>query len=124
MSGTDAAPVGAERPAVLFLADRGHDAVHVGDIGLHQPDDDVMLAEALRQGRIVVTLDADFHAYLAITNATGPSVIRIRREGLRGQELADLLETVIARCRAHLEQGALLSVRAAGIGVRGLPLRR
>ena len=115
---------GLPRSAAIFLGDKGHDAVHVGDIGHGQSDDAVILVEARRQSRTVVTLDADFHAQLAATNATGPSVIRIRREGLRGKELANLIDTVIARCRVHIEQGAMLSVRATGIGVRKLPLRR
>jgi len=35
---------------------------------------------ARQQQRICVTLDADFHTHLAVTNAATPSVIRIRIE--------------------------------------------
>jgi predicted nuclease of predicted toxin-antitoxin system len=108
---------GLPRSSVHGLAVVGHDAEHVGDIGLHSAEDEAILAEALRQGRTVVTLDADFHARLAISGATGLSVIWIRRKGLRGEDLADLLETVPERCGAQLEQGSLLTVRLTGIGV-------
>jgi len=53
---------------------------------------------ARERGQIVVTLDADFHAQLALTGAASPSVIRIRIEGLRAEELADLLTRVMEHC--------------------------
>jgi hypothetical protein len=37
-----------------------------------------------------IYIDSDFNRLLAISGASGPSVIRIRREGLRGPEAAAL----------------------------------
>src|SRR3989304_2678439 len=82
---------GLPRSAVAHLRTIGIDAVHAGEIGLSTADDATILEYALGQGLIVVTLDADFHTRLALANATKPSVIRIRIEGLRGAELARLL---------------------------------
>jgi hypothetical protein len=39
-----------------------------------------------------VTSDADFHALLALSGATGPSVVRIRIEGQPAEGLATLLD--------------------------------
>jgi predicted nuclease of predicted toxin-antitoxin system len=82
---------GMPRSAVAHLKDSGWDAVHAYDIGLDRASEQAILERARHDGRIVITLDADFHALLAISNAIAPSVVRIRREGLRGTELAELL---------------------------------
>jgi predicted nuclease of predicted toxin-antitoxin system len=50
--------------------------------------DALILDEAQRRQAAVITLDADFHALLAASRAAGPSVIRIRIEGLKGEQLA------------------------------------
>jgi predicted nuclease of predicted toxin-antitoxin system len=84
--------------------------------------DAAILRYAREQGLIVVTLDADFHRLLAFAGASDPSVIRIRIEGLRGEELCRLLIQVIDRCKGELEQGALVSVSEAGLRLRHLPL--
>jgi predicted nuclease of predicted toxin-antitoxin system len=49
-----------------------------------------MVAWALEQTAIVVTLDADFHAILAVSRASTPSVIRIRMQGLDALEVVEL----------------------------------
>lgn len=56
--------------------------------------DRVILEYARSEQRTVATLDADFHTLLAMGNEALPSVIRIRREGLRGQAIAQLLQQV------------------------------
>ena len=53
-----------------------------------------------------------------------PSVIRIRLEGLKGQQLAVLLKTVLDRCQNDLESGAMVVVTEVGIRIRHLPLVR
>jgi predicted nuclease of predicted toxin-antitoxin system len=75
---------GLPRTAATGLAALGWDVVHVGEIGMSAAADQEILGRALADGRAVVTLDADFHTNLALENAAGPSVIRIRIEGLRG----------------------------------------
>lgn len=71
---------------------------------------------------MVVTLDADFHSVLPTTDATAPSVIRIRIEGLKGNGVADILAQVVAAVESELESGAAVSVTEQGIRVRLLPL--
>jgi predicted nuclease of predicted toxin-antitoxin system len=70
----------------------------------------------------VVTLDSDFHALLAAGQTTTPSTIRIRIEGLKGNDVADLIEQVATAATTELEAGAAVSVTKTGIRVRLLPL--
>jgi len=113
---------GLPRSAAEFLRIGGMDTVHVGEVGFAAAADESILELGRQQGRIVVTLDADFHTILALSGADSPSVIRIRIEGLRGTELAYLLQDVLAGCGADLEKGAAVVVQVGRIRVRHLPL--
>lgn len=81
-----------------------------------------MLLRARDEQRIVVTLDADFHALMALSDATTPSVIRIRIEGLRAKELTALVQAVLHQAEAALAAGALVTVQEGRIRIRRLPL--
>lgn len=113
---------GTPRSAATLLCRAGFDAVHTGDIGLAAADDEEILQRAAVEDRVIVTLDADFHALLALSAASRPSVVRIRIEGLRAEEFAKLLRQVLERCCGDLENGALVSVQENRIRVRLLPV--
>jgi predicted nuclease of predicted toxin-antitoxin system len=115
---------GLPRSTILHLRDAGLEADHVGEVGLAAAADSTILARARDQAQIVVTLDADFHAQLALSGALGPSVIRIRIEGLKAKELADLLVRVLEQCREELKSGAMVTVTESSIRIRRLPLVR
>lgn len=108
--------------AAALLRDSNIDTLHVGEIGMSEADDVEILQRARNEGRIVATLDADFHTLLALDEATFPSVIRIRIERLRAQALTDLLLTVITECHKELEQGSAITVEPSRIRIRRLPL--
>jgi len=113
---------GMPRSAVAHLKDGGWDAVHAYDIGLGRASDSIILERARQDGRIVITLDADFHALLAITNAAAPSVIRIRQEGLRGTALAELLLRIWPQIERQILQGAMVTITKTSIRIRQLPI--
>jgi predicted nuclease of predicted toxin-antitoxin system len=66
------------RSTVLCLRNQEIEAVHVGDRGLATASDSQILDVGRQEGMVVVTLDADFDALLALSGVTGPSVIHIR----------------------------------------------
>jgi predicted nuclease of predicted toxin-antitoxin system len=113
---------GMPRSAAGLLQAAGIDAVHVGDVGHATSEDEIILQFARDNDRIVVTLDADFHTLLALSGASTPSVIRIRIEGLRAQELVEVLHKVLAQCSADLQHGAAVSVQETRIRIRHLPI--
>jgi predicted nuclease of predicted toxin-antitoxin system len=115
---------GLPRRTAPLLRARGLDTVHLGEIGLSKAEDEAVLETARQQGRILVTLDADFHALMAIQQAHTPSVIRVRREGLRSEAMAELLLDVLNRCGSDLASGVLVTVQEKRLRLRKLPLIR
>lgn len=113
---------GTPRSAATLLRQAGFDAVHTGEIGLAEAPDEEILRRALLEDRVVVTLDADFHALLALSQASKPSVVRIRLQGLRAEELCRVLRNVIQQCLADLDRGAMLSVQENRIRIHRLPV--
>lgn len=73
---------GLPRSAGVILRQRGWDAVHVGDVGMAA--DVEILGYAKQETRVVVTLDADFHALLAVNAASAPSVVKNQDREIEG----------------------------------------
>lgn len=113
---------GLPRTAAELLRTAGLDALHTGEVGLAEATDAEIIAYCAQQGRVIATLDADFHALLAVSGAAEPSVIRLRIEGLRAEALAGLLQHVAAEFAAELDSGALLSVQERSVRIRLLPI--
>jgi predicted nuclease of predicted toxin-antitoxin system len=113
---------GLPRSTAFLLRAAGIEAIHVGERALATAPDSAILEVARQEERIVVTLDADFHALLVLSGSASPSVIRIRIEGLRTEPLAALLVDVLKLCKDDLSRGAMVSVTEHGVRVRRLPL--
>ncbi len=113
---------GLPRSTAALLRDIGIDTLHVGEIDMTTAADADILARGHAEKRTVVTLDADFHAILALSGANSPSVIRLRIEGLKAKELMDLLQRVLRGCSNELASGALVTVQESSMRIRRLPL--
>ncbi len=115
---------GLPRSTVRHLEERGFDVCHVADIDHSRASNAEIMALALDQGRAIITLDSDFHRLLAISGASAPSVIRIRREGLRGSDVAGLVGHVLGQVGGQIERGAMVTVTERNIRLHQLPLRK
>ena len=111
---------GLPRSTAILLRSHGWDIVHVAEIGLSSAQDIEILLHAFDNGRVVVTLDADFHALLMVNKLSAPSVVRLRLEGLKGEELAVVLEKVLADISADLAIGSMVTVNRNTIRIHRL----
>ncbi len=111
---------GLPRSTAALMRGRGRDALHVAEVGLSTATDLAILNRARSEDRAIITLDADFHALLMVNRASSPSVIRLRLEGLKADEVADLVDTVLAATAAELGTGALVTVTPHAIRVHRL----
>ena len=102
---------GIPRDAAVFLRATGHECIHAGEIGMSEAADEELLARASELSAIVVTLDADFHAILAVSAASGPSVIRLRLQGLGATAVAETIQSVLSAFSSELTRGALVTVK-------------
>ncbi len=101
----------------------GHEAVHVGDIGLLSASDEEILEWADEHDHAVVTADSDFAVMLAVGGASGPSVVQLR--GVADQPPAThevlLVENLPAFSDA-LAAGAIVSLSVSSFRIRDLPI--
>lgn len=104
------------------LRSHGWMAVHWSEVGDPGATDAEIMAWAVAHHHVVFTHDLDFGTMLALSHATGPSVIQARARDV----LPDSLEgTVIAAIRQHeaeLASGALVVVEPGRNCIRVLPL--
>ena len=113
---------GLPRLAASILREKQIETAHVGELDMASASDENIISYARDNGYTIVTLDADFHSLLALANARGPSVIRIRVQRLKGQEVASLVSTVLERIGHELQGGSLITVTSTTIRIRRLPL--
>jgi len=113
---------GLPQTAVQKLGEVGWDVVHTLELGLERATDSNILEYARKQDRTIVTLDADFHALLAVRQENSPSVIRIRKEGLSGDDLAKLLLEIWPNIESSISKGAAVTVTQASVRIRQLPI--
>ena len=107
---------------VNFLdADRWQ-AVHWSTVGDPRADDATIMAWALANVRVVFTHDLDFGTTLALTSATGPSVLQFRGQRVLPEQVGQAVLAAIRQYEAELAKGALVVVETGRMRVRVPPL--
>ncbi len=113
---------GCPASTAILLREAGWNVVHLSELGMIRATDAEIIEWASREHRIVVTLDADFHALLAIAQSSRPSVIRIRKQGLNGKALAKLLLDAWPIMATALDSGSAVTITEGSVRFRHLPL--
>lgn len=107
---------------VQWLRQQGYDVTHLREEGLHKLPDEQVLAKAVAEQRIVLTMDLDFGYLLAISKVSLPSVILFRLEDKRSERVNERLAEVLRLCLNDLSAGAIVVVTETTIRVRRLPI--
>ena len=113
---------GVPRDAATLLRSAGFVCDHIGELGMSRAEDARILELARERQAVVVTLDADFHAMLAVSGATGPSTIRLRLQGLDGARVAALVAQLVDRFASQLAEGCLVTAKARKTTCHKLPV--
>jgi predicted nuclease of predicted toxin-antitoxin system len=100
----------------------GHDAKRLLEENLERLPDLDILEKARLERSIVLTNDLDFGDLLAASGAGLPSVILLRLDDMRPDNVNRYLSTVINRYAGELDKGAIISVSDQNIRVRRLPI--
>lgn len=108
---------------VHALSDAGFEAIHWSSIGDPKAEDGEILNWAQRNDWVVFTNDLDFGHILALTQASGPSVLQTRAQDLLPENLGDIVIAALRQNRDVLRVGALIVVDESSLRVRILPIK-
>jgi predicted nuclease of predicted toxin-antitoxin system len=109
---------------VGFLVQEGFEAVHWASVGSPAASDADIMEWARRNGHVVFTHDMDFSALLAVTGATGPSVLQVRAQDVLPSAIGrDVVRVLTMRSEAF-SAGAIVTIDKVKSRVRVLPIRR
>jgi predicted nuclease of predicted toxin-antitoxin system len=95
-----------------LLRGQGIDAIHVSEIGYSRAEDTKIIELAQTNDRIIITLDADYHAAIALTSSPSPSVIWIRVVNLRASEYVEIIMPILNEYKEMLINGVLITMRS------------
>lgn len=103
----------------LRLRESAHDVVSVADLGLCGADDAIVRQVAIRESRILVTLDGDFANVLRFPVEDTPGVIRLRVHPPTEDAVAAVLSSAIRQLNDLNLTGRLVIVDGRRIRIRG-----
>jgi predicted nuclease of predicted toxin-antitoxin system len=100
----------------------GWPAVHWSTVGDPRAKDRIVMAWARENAHVVFTHDLDFGTLLALTRASGPSVIQVRTHDVLPEHLEQVVVTTIRAYESQLRQGAIVTIDESRGKVRVLPI--
>ena len=87
--------VGVGRAVETWLKDNGYDTRSVRDIDPRAKDCDI-LRIAVRESRMVITMDKDFGELVHHSGESHAGVLILRLEDARGQEKVDVVQRILS----------------------------
>jgi len=78
-----------------WLKEKGYDAVHAAETGLHKATDKEIIEAAKKQKRIIITADLDYPQILALSGASSPGIILFRGGNYSDSEMLSLISRML-----------------------------
>jgi predicted nuclease of predicted toxin-antitoxin system len=100
----------------------GWEALHWSEVGDSRAKDRELMSWARKSGHIVFTNDLDFGHLLALTHASGPSVIQVRSKDLLPESIGPVVLRALRENQEALRSGALVVIDPEDFRVRILPI--
>lgn len=102
--------VDAQLPPALarWLESRGHETLHVADIGLLDAPDSAIWQYAREGGLVILTKDEDFAIWRNTADKPLPRVVWLRVGNTRKQDLLRWFDSLLPRVLSALEAGESL----------------
>lgn len=104
---------------VTFLRQSGHNIISTRDVGLALAPDDVVLAFAIKENRILLTYNADFGDIRLFPVGTHAGIIRLRVTQQTAECLHPVLENALNQLADKDLSGKLVTVTKTAIRIRG-----
>jgi len=107
---------------VAYLRELGHDAIRVNEILPASAPDEVVVAHAREQSRVIITQDLDFSRMVAASGLSHPSVISLRLSSSRVEYVHGVLDRVLPALEQYVRSGAIVTVEDSRVRWRALPV--
>jgi len=107
---------------VAELSKNGWASAHWSAIGSPRAADREIIDWARANAYVVFTHDLDFGTMLALTHATGPSVIQVRGQNVLPDHMAPIVVAALKQHETDLAGGALVVIDESKSRVRVLPI--
>ena len=99
------------------------EAVHWSQVGDLRATDRAVLDWARSNGYVVFTHDLDFGTLLALTRASGPSVVQLRAHDVLPAAVVEIVVETLRTFKSDLQRGAIVTADESRGKVRILPIR-
>ena len=107
-----------DRCAGQFLADwlrkQGHDVVESRELG-PDPGDRALLDWAVKETRILITIDTDFGELIYLENLSHAGLVRLPDVPARERQL--IIQDLLTRHKTELQDAAIITVRGDRIRI-------
>ena len=97
-----------------WLRKEQHDVVESRELG-PDPGDRVLLEWSVRESRILVTIDTDFGELIFLENLPHAGLVRL--PDVPSQERQSVMQDLLTRYKADLEDAAIITVRGGRIRI-------